>query len=41
MEEIAGEAWRVEYGRARCEAFGIAAGAMIEGAESVGLEAAA
>jgi hemoglobin-like flavoprotein len=41
MEEIAGEAWRAEYGRAWGEAFAIVAGAMIEGAESVELEAAA
>jgi hemoglobin-like flavoprotein len=41
MEEIAGAAWRPEYGRAWCEAFAIVAGAMIEGAESVDLEAAA
>jgi hemoglobin-like flavoprotein len=41
MEEIAGEAWRPKYGRAWCEAFAIVAGAMIEGAESVDLEAAA
>ena len=41
MEEIAGEAWRPEYGRAWCEAFAIVADAMIEGAESVDLEAAA
>lgn len=41
MEEIAGKAWRPEYGRAWCEAFAIVAGAMIEGAESVAVKAAA
>ena len=41
MEEIAGDAWRPEYGHAWCEAFAIVAGAMIEGAESVVVEAAA
>jgi methyl-accepting chemotaxis protein len=41
MAEIAGEAWRPEYERAWGEAFAIVAGAMIEGAESVDLEAAA
>jgi nitric oxide dioxygenase len=41
MAEIAGEAWRPEYDRAWGEAFAIVAGAMIEGAESVDLEAAA
>jgi methyl-accepting chemotaxis protein len=41
MAEIAGEAWRPAYERAWGEAFGIVAGAMIEGAESVDLEAAA
>jgi methyl-accepting chemotaxis protein len=41
MEEIAGEAWRPEYGRAWCQAFAIVAGAMVEGAESAALEAAA
>jgi hemoglobin-like flavoprotein len=41
MEEIPGEAWRPEYGRAWCEAFAIVVGAMIEGAESVVVEAAA
>jgi hemoglobin-like flavoprotein len=41
MAEIAGEAWQPEYERAWGEAFAIVAGAMIEGAESVDLEAAA
>ena len=41
MAEIAREAWRPEYERAWGEAFAIVAGAMIEGAESVDLEAAA
>jgi hemoglobin-like flavoprotein len=41
MAEIAAEAWRPEHERAWGEAFAIVAGAMIEGAESVGLEAAA
>ena len=41
MAEIAGEAWWPEYERAWGEAFAIVAHAMIEGAESVGLEAAA
>jgi len=35
MAEIAGEAWTVEYEGAWTEAFGIVAGAMIEGANSV------
>ena len=41
MAEIAAEAWRPEYERAWGEAFAIVAGAMIEGAESVAVEAAA
>lgn len=41
METIAGGAWSAEYGAAWCEAFGIVAGAMIEGAEAAELEAAA
>jgi len=41
MAEIAGEAWRPEYERAWGEAFAIVAGAMIEGAESADLKAAA
>jgi hemoglobin-like flavoprotein len=41
MAEIAGEAWRPEYEHAWGEAFAIVAGAMIERAESVSMEAAA
>jgi methyl-accepting chemotaxis protein len=41
MEEVAGEAWRSEYGHAWGEAYAIVAGAMIERAESVALDAAA
>ena len=41
MEEVAAEAWRPEYGQAWCQAFAIVAGAMIEGAASVAVEAAA
>jgi hemoglobin-like flavoprotein len=41
MAEIAGEAWCPEHERAWREAFAVVAGAMIEGAESVDLEAAA
>jgi len=41
MAEIAGEAWRSEHERAWAEAFAIVAGAMIEGAESFAMEAAA
>ncbi|HEX3254789.1 MAG TPA: globin domain-containing protein [Gaiellaceae bacterium] len=41
MEEIATEAWRSEYGRAWGEAYAIVADAMIAGAESVALDAAA
>ena len=41
MEEIAGEAWRPEYGAAWCEAFSIVADAMIAGAEEAKLAAAA
>lgn len=41
MAEIAGTAWTDEFGRAWANAFGIVAGAMIEGAESVRIEAAA
>jgi hemoglobin-like flavoprotein len=41
MAEIAGPAWTAEYERAWSEAFGIVAGAMIEGAEAAKLEAAA
>jgi len=35
MAEIAGDAWTVEYELAWTEAFGIVAGAMLEGANSV------
>ena len=41
MAEIADEAWRPEYERAWSEAFAVVAGAMVEGAESVAVEAAA
>jgi hemoglobin-like flavoprotein len=41
MAEIAGEAWQPEYERAWAEAFAIVAGAMIEGAETADLKAAA
>ncbi|HEX6701432.1 MAG TPA: globin domain-containing protein [Gaiellaceae bacterium] len=41
MEEVAGDAWRPEYGRAWCEAFAIVADAMIEGAEAAALAEAA
>jgi nitric oxide dioxygenase len=41
MEQIAGEAWRPEHSAAWCEAFAVVAGAMIEGAEAVMVEAAA
>ena len=41
IRSSAAQAWRLEHGRAWCEAFAIVAGAMIEGAESIGLEAAA
>ena len=41
MEEIAAEAWRPEYGHAWYEAFAIVAGAMLEGVESVAVQAAA
>jgi hemoglobin-like flavoprotein len=41
MAEIAGPAWTADYERAWGEAFGIVAGAMIEGAEAATLEAAA
>src|SRR5439155_13311823 len=39
MAEIADEAWRPEYERAWSEAFAVVAGAMVEGAESVAVEA--
>ncbi len=41
MAEIAGPAWTAEYERAWGEAFGIVAGAMLEGAETAKLDAAA
>jgi hemoglobin-like flavoprotein len=41
MAEIAGEAWRPEYADAWAEAFGLVAGAMIEGAEAEALARAA
>jgi hemoglobin-like flavoprotein len=41
MAEIAGDAWQPEYETAWVEAFGVVAGAMIEGANAALLEAAA
>ena len=41
MAEIAGLAWTAEYERAWGEAFGIVAGAMLEGAEMMSVENAA
>jgi hemoglobin-like flavoprotein len=41
MAEIAGDAWRPEYEAAWAEAFGVVAGAMIDGANAALLEAAA
>ena len=41
MAEIAGPAWSAEYQQAWAEAFGIVAGAMLEGAQAASLEAAA
>lgn len=41
MAQIAGSAWTDEFEQAWTNAFGIVAGAMIEGAESVQIEAAA
>jgi hemoglobin-like flavoprotein len=41
MAEIAGEAWTSEFEQAWSQAFRVVAGAMIEGAEAVELEAAA
>jgi methyl-accepting chemotaxis protein len=41
MAQIAGSAWTDDYEQAWTKAFGIVAGAMIEGAESVQIEAAA
>jgi hemoglobin-like flavoprotein len=39
MAKIAGPAWRPEYGRAWGVAFGVVAGAMLEGARAVEDEA--
>jgi hemoglobin-like flavoprotein len=41
MATIAGPAWRPEHERAWGEAFGVVAGAMLEGADAAALEAAA
>ena len=41
MASVAGPAWRTEYEHAWAEAFGVVAGAMIEGAESAALDEAA
>jgi hemoglobin-like flavoprotein len=41
MAKIAGDAWSSEYETAWGEAFGVVAGAMVEGAEAAELEAAA
>jgi hemoglobin-like flavoprotein len=41
MADIAGLDWRPEYERAWAEAFAVVAGAMLEGAEGVPVEAAA
>ena len=41
MAAVAGPAWKPDYERAWGEAFEVVAGAMIEGAESVALDAAA
>lgn len=41
MAEVAGEAWRPEYGRAWAAAFDVVAGAMLEGAAAAELEIAA
>jgi hemoglobin-like flavoprotein len=41
MATIAGPAWKPEYGAAWSKAFGVVAGAMIEGAEAAQLDAAA
>lgn len=41
MATVAGPAWRSEHERAWREAFGIVAGAMLEGAHTAALEAAA
>jgi hemoglobin-like flavoprotein len=41
MADVAGEAWRPEYGSAWAEAIGVVAGAMLEGAAAARLEGAA
>jgi hemoglobin-like flavoprotein len=41
MAKVAGDAWSSEYEAAWSEAFGVVAGAMIDGAEAAELEAAA
>jgi hemoglobin-like flavoprotein len=41
MAAVAGTAWKPEYEEAWSEAFGVVAGAMIEGAEAASMEAAA
>jgi hemoglobin-like flavoprotein len=41
MAKVAGSVWRAEHERAWAEAFGVVAGAMLEGAEAAALEAAA
>jgi nitric oxide dioxygenase len=41
MAEVAGDAWRPEHERAWAAAFGVVAGAMLEGAADAGLRAAA
>jgi hemoglobin-like flavoprotein len=41
MAELAGDAWTSEFDRAWSQAFGVVAGAMIQGAEAAELEAAA
>ena len=41
MAAVAGPAWRLEYERAWVAAFGVVAGATLEGAEEASLEAAA
>jgi hemoglobin-like flavoprotein len=41
MAEVAGPAWKADYEEAWAEAFGIVAGAMLEGAEAAKLAAAA
>ena len=41
MEAVAGPAWEPEYERAWSEAFAVVAGAMLEGARTADLEAAA